>query len=113
MRTRTIFALSAMLAAAVLLSSSPARADRIDGNWCHRDGRHMSIEGPTIVTPGGRKITGLYDRHGFEYVVPEGEPGAGAEVVMRQLNETTIEAMTIAGGAPTPWEVWTRCDLSA
>lgn len=113
MRVRSISVLTAIVAAAVLISSSPARADRIDGNWCHSDGRHMSIDGPTIVTPGGTKMTGLYDRHGFEYVVPDGEAGAGAEVVMQQLNDTMIQVMTVTGGNPSPWEVWTRCDLSA
>lgn len=113
MRAPTGFLLPAIAVATVLLSSSPAWADRIDGNWCHRDGRDMSIDGPTIVTPGGTEMTGQYDRHGFEYVVPEGEAGAGVEVVMRQLNETTIEVMTVTGGSSSPWEVWRRCDLSA
>ena len=47
----TLFAIAAML---VLLPAPPARADRIDGNWCYND-RHMSIDGPTIVTPAARR----------------------------------------------------------
>lgn len=113
MRAGAAFVLPAILAAGAILWSPPARADRIDGNWCHRDGRHMSIDGPKIITPGGTKMTGLYDRHGFQYVVPAGEAGAGAEVVMRQLNDNEIEVTTITGGAPSPWETWNRCDLSA
>ena len=65
--------------AALTLQTGPALADRIDGNWCFTDGRHMSIEGPSIITPGGTRMQGRYNRHGFEYTVPAGEADAGAE----------------------------------
>ena len=35
------------------LSGGTALADAIDGDWCHGDGRRLSINGPDIVTPGG------------------------------------------------------------
>ena len=103
----TLFAIAAML---VLLPAPPARADRIDGNWCYND-RHMSIDGPTIVTPGGTKMTGLYDRHGFRYTIPDGEPDAGAQVDMIQFDDLTIQVVT-SGGDGSRTEIWNRCDLT-
>jgi hypothetical protein len=90
----------------IVFSVSPARADRIDGNWCHGI-KHLSINGPTIVTPGGTKITGKYDRHGFQYVVPEGEVGAGDTITMMQQHE---ELMQLSSSAkPEVVEDWIPC----
>lgn len=106
--------LPAAVAIATLLASAPALADKIDGNWCYSDGRTMSIDGPAIVTPGGTKTTGEYERHRFRYVVPQGEADAGALVVMVLFDEETVEvttaAATSAGGGRT--EVWKRCKLT-
>jgi hypothetical protein len=87
-----------------------ARADAIDGNWCARDGRVMSIDGPAIVTPGGREITGNYSRHAFSYVVPPGERGAGATILMILLNEETVRLAPGRGGSD---EIWHRCDVTS
>lgn len=77
-----------LLAAAAMMIACPALADQIDGNWCTRDGKQfLTIEGPKMVTPGGKSIIGDYDRHGFMYVVPAAEPGAGQLVVMTQVND--------------------------
>lgn len=102
-----MFAATAML----LLPASPALADRIDGNWCYK-ARSMSIDGPNIVTPGGTRMTGLYDRHGFEYTVPVGEPDAGAAVEMTQFDEYTIQVTTTPPGGAARTEIWKRCDLT-
>ena len=110
MRAATATILIAIAAALVLMPASPARADRIDGNWCYKS-RHMSIDGPAIVTPGGTQMIGLYDRHGFRYTVPGGEPDAGAEVDMVQLNDQTIQ-VTTTGGDGSRTEIWNRCDLT-
>lgn len=83
-----------------------ARADSIDGAWCKDNGQRLMISGPSITTPGGTRMTGLYDRHGFTYVVPAGEPGAGTTVEMRLLGET---AMQSRAGANGPVEDWRRC----
>jgi len=96
--------------AAILLPASTARADRIDGNWCYKD-RHMSIDGPNIVTPGGTKMIGLYDRHGFQYKVPSGEADAGAQVNMVLFNEQTVQVVTAQNGSLRT-EIWNRCDLT-
>jgi len=54
----------------VSLFGGAALADAIDGDWCHGDGRRLSINGPDITTPGGTHLKGDYDRHHFSYVVP-------------------------------------------
>lgn len=100
---------AAQLAAAIamLASVSAARADAIDGDWCHADGRRLSIRGPDLTTPGGRQIVGDYDRHGFVYVVPPGEPGAGDKVVMTLLSEMLMHSRQGADNAPV--QEWNRC----
>jgi hypothetical protein len=93
-------------AAALVLAAASARADAIDGNWCAPDGRVLTIDGPSLVTPGGGRITGSYDRHGFSYVIPAGEPGAGSRVVMVLLDEDTVR---MAEGLEPA--IWRRCDV--
>ena len=87
------------------LSGGAALADAIDGDWCHGDGRRLSINGPDIVTPGGAHLKGDYDRHHFAYVVPSSEPGAGATVTMVLLSEILMHLKPPAGEEQT----WRRC----
>ena len=93
------------LGAAVLLAANTARADAIDGDWCHADGRKLSINGPQIVTPGGARIAGDYDRHHFTYVVPASEPGAGAQVNMILMSELQMRLKPPSGEE----QLWRRC----
>jgi hypothetical protein len=99
----------ALTTAAGLLcfGAMPARADAIDGDWCQADGRHMTIRGPDIVTPGGTKMRGEYTRHSFSYVVPAGEPGAGETVSIILLSELLAHGRQ--GGADAPLQEWRRC----
>ncbi len=90
---------------ALLLSPLPAAADAIDGDWCFSDGRRLSIDGPKIVTPGGRRMAGEYDRHGFTYTAPGGEAHAGSIISMAQQDEDT---MHLSPGAEKS-QVWRRC----
>ena len=100
-----------LLFAALILPaiSAAARADRIDGDWCH-EALSLHVSGPAIRTPSGHDITGDYARHAFRYTVPADEPQAGAEIFMQLLNE---EEMTLfrpaADGKPAAEERWTRC----
>lgn len=87
------------------LQAGPAWADAIDGNWCSREGKSMSISGPQIVTPGGTRMKGDYDRHGFRYVVPAAERPAGAKVDMSLVDEETLHVRVGAG----PVKTWRRC----
>ena len=88
----------------LIASVLPARADAIDGQWC-LGSSHFEISGRNIRTPGGNAITGNYDRHGFDYVVPANEEGAGTQIVMALLNEETVR---LTRGASAP-ETWKRC----
>jgi hypothetical protein len=89
----------------LLLAASPARADAIDGQWC-LGAKSFVIDGPNIRTPSGIQLSGSYDRHGFEYVVPAGEPDAGMQIVMLLVNE---EAVRLTRGSAVPPEIWRRC----
>ena len=102
------FAAAAALAAGSMLAVPDARADAIDGMWC-RDSLSMRIDGPAIVTPGGTSMTGDYDRHGFRYVVPPGETGAGKTVVMVLLSDYDLD-VTVGEGSV---ERWRRCKLTS
>ena len=99
----------ALLIVCLVLNSDDAQADQIDGHWCYKDGRSLSIRGPQIITPGGSKMRGDYDRHGFAYVVPKGEEGAGEKVLMVQQDNNTIHAWR-ASSEPGKSEIWRRCD---
>jgi hypothetical protein len=89
---------------ALVIGANSARADAIDGQWC-LGSSHFEINGPNIRTPGGNDITGNYDRHGFSYIVPNNEEGAGTQVVMVLLNEETVR-LTRGTFAV---ETWKRC----
>ena len=89
--------------------AGPALAAQIDGDWCFPgDGRSLYIQGDDIRTPSGTNTTGVYTRHAFRYVAPEGDPDAGEEIRMRQLNDQTM--MLTPPGAVEE-ETWKRCDL--
>jgi hypothetical protein len=104
-RSRRIVALAFAVLAA---GASPAFADRIDGDWC--DGaRSVTIQGPTIRTPGNNTIQGNYGRHDFTYTIPAGEPGAGGAVDLRLMNE---ENATVTYGSEQA-KVWRRCRVTS
>ena len=89
-----------------LMPTAPALADAIDGEWC-LGAAHFAIDGPRILTPGGNRIEGNYSRHGFSYVVPASEAGAGGEIHMVLLNEETV-SLSRQGQSAAP-EIWRRC----
>ena len=85
-----------------------ALADQLDGDWCFpADGRSLTINGDDIVTPSGAKTIGDYRRHTFSYVIPDRDPGAGAEIHIRQLNDLTMVLRQPDGTE----ETWNRCEL--
>jgi hypothetical protein len=98
----------AVLAAGMLAAPHGARADSIDGAWCHEKGRRMVISGPSITTPAGTKAEGDYGRHDFAYTVPSGDPGAGTRIRMVLMGEYRVR---VQEGDGTP-EVWERCGPS-
>lgn len=99
---------SLVLSLAVILSSSPARADAIDGAWCSSDGQHIKIAGPQITTPGGAVLQGEYRRHNFSYIAPGNEAHAGETIYLRLAGETT---MLLHVGSPLAAPAtWKRCE---
>lgn len=102
-------ALAGLTIFAAMSIPSTAYADAIDGHWCYKDGRRLTIDGPRITTPGGKKMTGEYDRHGFIYIVPKKEPGAGKKVTMQMLDEGTISLWTGPRSAKNAAQTWKRC----
>ena len=88
-----------------IVAASPALADAIDGQWCLASS-HFEIDGPKIRTPGGNHTVGNYDRHGFTYIVPANEAGAGTQIVMVLLNEETVR---LTRNESSPAEIWRRC----
>lgn len=100
---------SCALAVLALVLAAPARADVIDGEWCH-DSSRIAIEGPKVLTMGGHTINGDYTRHHFVYAVPDGEEMAGGTIDMRLLNEETVSLTRLPkGGAAGGPETWKRC----
>ena len=97
--------LATAIAAGVVLQAGTALADAIDGDWCHADGRRLTINGSDIVIPGGAQLKGDYDRHHFSYITPASEPGAGAPVVMVLQGELQMELKPPTGDHQT----WRRC----
>jgi hypothetical protein len=91
----------------LIAAGGVARADAIDGSWCAQDGRRMKIAGPVIITPSGTTTEGDYRRHYFNYVIPDHDPDAGAEIAMRLMDENTVYLRRLPG--PGPIEVWLRC----
>ncbi len=98
----------ALLTLAALAVPHAARADAIDGAWCHEKGRRMVITGPSIVTPAGTTTAGDYGRHDFAYTVPSGEPGAGTRITMVLMGEYRVRVQQ-GDTAPVVWE---RCGPS-
>lgn len=112
---RTTAGTAAAVAFAVLaLGADRAHADAIDGEWC-REGRHLIIDGPNIVTYGGTRMTGDYDRHGFRYTVPATEPEAGVNIMMVLHSETTLELFRLKAGESRngAGEIWNRCRVTS
>ena len=95
-------------AATLILCLGAAQADSIDGNWCKDKAQRFTIQGPTIITPGGARVQGNYGRHDFVYVVPAGEPGAGKTVRMVLMGEEHVRVQE--GDAASV--VWDRCGPS-
>ncbi len=90
--------------------ATSAHADAIDGKWCNGV-KSFAIEGPTITLPSGNQHQGGYDRHGFEYVVPDGEDGAGDQIRMALQSDDLLHLQRTPKGASQagPTEPWRRC----
>lgn len=99
-------ALLSSLAIAGLIAAGSARADSIDGHWCTENGLRMTIQGPSLLSPGGARLSGDYSRHGFRYVAPAGEPGGGGGVELVLQGENLVRALASQGSIEP---IWRRC----
>ena len=70
----------------LMSSGTIAHADAIDGQW-YNGAKSFKIEGPTITMPSGHQHQGTFDRHGFDYVVPDSEPNARERIQMTLQSE--------------------------
>ncbi len=104
-----------LIAVVLVATTTFAAADQIDGTWCSPAGTSMTIEGSRIVTPGGKAITGRYNRHHVDYEVPEGEANAGSRVSADQLNDDEIRVIVLGKdpSANKPSEIWTKCQVTS
>ncbi len=107
MRTTHVRPVVVLIATALMLATTNTTlADAIDGDWCHADGRRLSIRGSAIVTPAGRAMIGNYDRHFFSYLVPDSEAGAGQTIFMTLYSENVVHLRLGEAGSG---EIWNRC----
>jgi len=104
----------AALTICVSVSSAPgalAQSPALDGDWCHADGKRLSVKGADVVTPSGKPQRAEYARTFASWVIPEGEPNAGMTVTMMLLGAD--RAHTREGAADTPPLEWRRCPAGA
>ena len=90
----------------------PVWADAIDGDWCARDGRHISIQGPKITTERGAHVAGLYSRHAFSYEISEPDRDAGKTLDMRLADPFTVRSR-LRETPDAEIETWKRCDATS
>lgn len=107
MNQASVLARLAILAIALATLAAPASADPLDGRWCMSGGRRMSISGHLVMTPGGARIRGEYDRGSLVYALPGREPGFALLVSLTPLDEERLSRATNRPGARP--EIWHRC----
>lgn len=86
----------------VSLTSWPALADSLDGDWCNPEDGKLTIEGNTIITPSGNALAGEYGRHRFVYIAPEGDWNGGKRIVIQQFSDEMME-LSVGDGHPHKW----------
>ena len=105
----------AIVAALFICLSLPAHGQNyvqaLDGDWCHADGKRLSVKGADIVLPGGKPLRADYARTYASWVVPQGEQNAGMTVTMMLVGSD--RAHTREGAADTPPLEWRRCPANA
>ena len=93
----------------LLLGSTVALADAIDGDWCSPAGAHILIDGPTITLSGGDKLMGKYRRHEFSYIAPQGDSEAGKEILFVMRSEEEMRRVRDPQAMPEHSDIWRRC----
>jgi hypothetical protein len=93
------------------LTQAQSLLPALDGDWCHADGKRLTVKGADIVMAGGKPLRADYARTFASWVIPEGEPNAGMTVTMMLVG--TDRAHTRQGAADTPPLEWRRCPADA
>jgi hypothetical protein len=102
-----------LVVGASLFGGKAARADSIDGTWCHdKEARTMTIEGSKLIIDRFVSV-GQYSRHSFAADWPNPspqDPDAGSRVMMRLMGEMNLTYVKVRpNGETTPPEYWHRC----
>ncbi len=97
----------------ISLTAARAEADAIDGEWCAADGKRLLIQGPEIVTPEGRKVTGVYHRHSFIYEGQAGSAEYGQVIYMDLLSEEEMRLVRVKDGETSAAQLWRRCQVTS
>lgn len=101
------FALALIL---VTAASGAAHADQILGQWCAPGGgKSIRVEDASVISPGGKTVTANVVRHHVDFVVPPGEPDAGATFYADQLSDEQIRVTIKSKAGVTAPEIWTPC----
>ena len=66
-----------------------------------------------MTTPSGVVLQGDYRRHHFVYIAPAGDPDAGLQIFLQQINEKKMNFYRIKDGKFSPAELWQRCDITS
>jgi hypothetical protein len=104
----------ALTATMFLLTAQSVLADAIDGDWCSPQGKHLTIRGPEITTPGRVTMQGIYRRHQFSYTAPAGDPDAGVQIYLDLLNEEHMNFYrTDKNGKLAEPDLWKRCEITS
>lgn len=96
-------------------SLSALEAGDLDGQWCSRDGRTISVSGTEIITPRGYRSTGVYGGNALSFsefhrynqpgpmiwMEPAGKDSARVSIVSKQQKE------------PPPHDLWSRCRVTS
>jgi hypothetical protein len=93
----------------VLLFTSMAAADSLDGDWCNEDGSRLRFEGPQIILPGGLTARGDNQRHRFTYVAPPGDFEAGKEILFVLRSDGQMRRVRDPQAMPEHADIWQRC----
>ncbi len=104
---------ASLIFALVTACAGTAQADALDGGWCGGSGRQLFVKGPEITTPSGVVLQGDYRRHHFVYIAPAGDPDAGLQIFLQQINEKKMNFYRIKDGKFSPAELWQRCDITS
>ena len=113
LKLRRFILMMAIVSLAQFMGPIPAKADSIDGTWCHdKEGKTMTIKGSELIID--RFVSsGQYSRHSFVADWPNPspqDPDAGSRVHMRLMGEMNLSWVKIRpNGETTATEYWHRC----